>query len=206
VSDVAACRVEGLSVSYDGVLVLDAVSLQVLPGQVLAVIGTNGSGKSTLLRCMAGHEEPSAGRLWVVGERVRLGVSNPHLTVTADAPALAGERTAWEHAAGLPSDAFAELLTGFGIADRADEPIEQLSRGTRQKVALALALCRPADLLLIDEPFSGLDAAGRAAFLRQLERVRESGAAAIVATHAVNRVHEFADQVLDLGSDDPSEA
>lgn len=201
---VAACEVLDLSKSYEDVPVFQGVSLHVRPGQVLAVIGTNGSGKSTLLRCIAGQEEPSSGTIRVAGVPVRSGQPNPRITVTADAPTLAGDRTAWEHAAGLPSDAFAELLTGFGIADRADEPIEQLSRGTRQKVALALALCRPAELLLIDEPFSGLDTAGRAAFLRQLTRVRDAGAAAIVATHAVNRVHEFADEVLNLGSDEPA--
>ncbi len=211
-SEVPACEVDRLSKYYGDVPVLDELSLRVMPGEVLAVVGPNGSGKTTLLRCVAGLADVSAGTIRIGGEELIAARDQPSLrrrmAVAADEPALYDDLTAWQHARFVAGawgvrdvgPLFAELLDGFDLALRADDQVGLLSRGMRQKVALALALCHPVDLLLVDEPFAGLDTAGREALLRQLERVKHEGGAAIVATHALARVADFADTVLDLGA------
>jgi ABC-2 type transport system ATP-binding protein len=205
-----ACEVRGLSKSYDGVPVFTGVELRVMPGEVLAIVGPNGSGKTTLLRCIAGIAEAQAGTVAIAGDELKPDTDQPEirrrLAVATDEPALYEDLTAWQHARFVGGawgvadidPVFAELLDGFDLSARGNDPVGALSRGMRQKVALALAFCHPSDLLLIDEPFSGLDVRGRQTFLRELSRARARGGAAIVATHALNRVEEFADSLLNM--------
>ncbi|MGH3744792.1 MAG: ABC transporter ATP-binding protein [Mycobacteriales bacterium] len=213
----AACTVRGLTKSYDGVEVFPAVDLDVPAGEVLAVIGPNGSGKTTLLRCIAGLLDVTGGTVEIGGVRVEPNSDQPEvrrrLAVATDEPALYEDLTPWQHARFVGGawagddwdDRFAELLDGFDLADRGDEQVGTFSRGMRQKVALALAFCHPADLYLVDEPFSGLDARGREAFLGQLHRVCATGSGAIVATHALSRVREFSHSVLDMAPGETGE-
>ena len=208
------CTVGGLAKDYDGVSVFSGLSLRLMPGEVVAVVGPNGSGKTTLLRCLAGLATPTAGMIRIAGVEVQANLDQPYvryqLAYAADEPALYEDLTAWQHARfiagvwGFPGvePIFSRLLDGFDLTSRADEQVGRLSRGMRQKVALALALCHPAKLLLIDEPFAGLDARGRRTFLEQLAEARAGGCAAVIATHALARVSQFADSVLDLTGGD----
>jgi ABC-2 type transport system ATP-binding protein len=204
------CEAVGLAKEYDGVFVFSDLSLRLIPGEVMAVVGPNGAGKTTLLRCLAGLATPTGGTIRVAGVEVQANLDQPYvryqLAYAADEPALYEDLTAWQHARfiagvwGFPDvePIFSRLLDGFDLTSRADEQVGRLSRGMRQKVALALALCHPAKLLLIDEPFAGLDARERRTFLEQLAQARAAGCAAVVATHALARVSQFADSVLDL--------
>jgi ABC-2 type transport system ATP-binding protein len=206
-----ACDVQGLSKYFGGVPVFENLDLRLMPGQILAIVGPNGAGKTTLLRCIAGLADATAGEISIAGQLVDPGRDQPEirraLGVAFDEPALYEDLTAWQHArfvAGAwgvrdAAPIFSELLEGFHLSDRAHDQVGLLSRGMRQKVALALALCHPADLLLVDEPFAGLDAAGRDAFVRQLGRIRSRGGSALVATHALARVEDFADAVFEMG-------
>ncbi len=208
------CEVNGLAKDYGGAAVFTGLSLRLMPGEVVAVVGPNGSGKTTLLRCLAGLATPTEGTIRVAGVEVQADLDQPHvryqLAYAADEPALYEDLTAWQHArfiAGVwgvqdVEPIFSRLLDGFDLTSRADEQVGRLSRGMRQKVALALALCHPARLLLIDEPFAGLDARGRQTFLEQLAQAQAAGSAAVVATHALARVSQFADSVLDLTGGD----
>ena len=115
----------------------------------------------------------------------------PDMTLRQHGRFVAG---AWD----TSDDGFEELLQRFGIGHVIDEVPATFSRGMRQKSGLALAFLRPSSLLLLDEPFSGLDDAGRHSFLALLRERCEQGAAAVVATHARARVSGFADQAMRL--------
>lgn len=198
-----ACVVAGLGKSYDGVPVLDNVSFSVAPGEVLALLGANGSGKTTTLRCVAGLLDPTAGTVEVGGVAVRAGTDQPDvrrsLSVVPDEPALYDDLTVWEHghftagAWGVAGweDTFDALLGRLGLLERADDMPVRFSRGMRQKVGLALAFLHPATLYVVDEPFSGLDATGRAVFVELLAEAQAGGAGVLLATHALGRAVEL---------------
>jgi len=200
--------VEGLCKDYDGRRVLGPLSFTVRPGEVLAVLGHNGSGKSTTLAAVAGVLDPSEGVLRVGDLVVEPGTDQPEhrrrVAYVPDEPLLFPDLTLQAHGAfvagawGVPDgpERLLGLLDRLGLVGAYDEVPATFSRGMRQKAGLALAFLRPADLLLVDEPFSGLDEAGRAAFLDLLREACAGGAAAVVATHARARVEHFADRAL----------
>ena len=200
--------VDGLCKDYDGRRVLGPLSFTLRPGKVLAVLGHNGSGKSTTLAAVAGVLDPTAGTITVGGLRLTPEVDQPEyrrqVAYVPDEPLLFPDMTLRQHArfvAGawdVTDDAFPALLDRLGIGHVLDDVPATFSRGMRQKAGLALAFLRPASVLLIDEPFSGLDDAGRAAFLALLKQACAAGAAAVVATHARARVEHFADRALRL--------
>ena len=203
-----ALAVAGLCKDYDGRRVLGPVTFTLRPGKVLAVLGHNGSGKSTTLAAVAGVLDPSDGTVTVAGLQLVPGVDQPdyrrQVAYVPDEPLLFPDLTLRQHgrfvsgAWEVPDDGFPALLTRLGIGHVLDEVPATFSRGMRQKAGLALAFLRPAAVLLIDEPFSGLDDAGRAAFLTLLAESCAGGAAAVVATHARARVEHFADRALRL--------
>jgi ABC-2 type transport system ATP-binding protein len=202
--------VDGLCKDYDGRRVLGPVSFTLRPGKVLALLGHNGSGKSTTLATIAGVADLSEGSVRVGDleltpdkdqpdyRRLVAYVPDepllfPDLTLRAQGAFVAG---AWEVEDG--EDRLEELLDRLGIFDVIDEVPATFSRGMRQKAGLALAFLRPASVLLIDEPFSGLDDTGRTTFLELLAEACQGGAAAVVATHARARVEHFAQRAIRL--------
>ncbi len=209
-TDPLACSIRGLAKEYDGRRVLSDLSFDVQPGAVLALLGENGSGKSTTLAAVAGVLEPTTGEISVGGLLLAPGTDQPEyrrrVAYVPDEPLLFADLTvrqhgsfvagAWAVADGEPL--LMELLTRFGIEDVVDDMPATFSRGMRQKTALALAFLRPATLLLVDEPFAGLDAAGREVFLELLHERVEQGCGALVATHAQARVEHFADAAIAL--------
>lgn len=201
-------RVERLSKTFPGVRALDAVDLQVGSGEVVALLGHNGSGKSTMLAVVAGVLDASEGQVRVGDLTVETGTDQPEhrrrVAYVPDEPLLFPDLTLRAHGAfvagawGVPDGEhrLLGLLDRLGLADAVDEVPATFSRGMRQKAGLALAFLRPADLMLVDEPFSGLDDAGRASFLALLAERAGEGSAAVVATHARARVEHFADRAM----------
>jgi molybdate transport system ATP-binding protein len=187
-----------------GALDLD-VALQVPAGACLALAGPSGAGKTTVLRIVAGLLKPDRGlvccgdEVWtdLPPERRRCGY------VFQDY-ALFGHMTAWKNVAyaGVSRARAHELLDRFGLAARADAKPGELSGGERQRVAVARALARDPDVLLLDEPLSALDARTRAAAARELAGVlRESGVPALLVTHDFHEAAQLGDRVgvLDHG-------
>lgn len=203
-----ALAVNGLCKDYDGRRVLGPISFKLQPGKVLAVLGHNGSGKSTTLAAIAGVLDPSEGTVTIGELQLVPAIDQPEyrrqVAYVPDEPLLFPDMTLRQHgrfvagAWGVEGDRLEELLERLGIGHVIDEVPATFSRGMRQKAGLALAFLRPAQVLLIDEPFSGLDDAGRAAFLGLLKQSCEAGAAAVIATHARARVEHFADRALRL--------
>jgi len=194
--------IEGLGVSFertDGgrLQVLDGVDLTVQAGEVVSIIGPNGCGKSTLLRVIAGLLSPESGRVTVDGS-VGLAFQEPRLLpwrTTASnvvyplelAGISATDRIARANAA----------LELVGLADFADARPSQLSGGMAQRAALARALVLEPDVLLLDEPFSALDALTRERFdVDLLDRWVKPGTTIVAVTHSIAESIFLADRVI----------
>ena len=202
----AGARVEvaGLSVSYGaGALALRDVGFSAAAGQAVAVLGPNGGGKTTLFRALLGEVPATAGTARVHGatayvpqtERSRLDFPVSALDV-----ALMGaySRTPWyRRIAGGDRAVARTALDRVGLADRAGTRFGALSGGQRQRVLIARALVQDAGVLLLDEPFAGVDRASEEAIMGILDELRGEGRVLLIATHDVEQARRW-DRVLCL--------
>ena len=189
--------VSGVRKSYRKRPVLREVSLQVHPGEVVAVTGENGAGKTTLLRICAGLETPDRGS---VDRDAAVGYCPQE-------PALLDLLTAGEHvalfAAGQPcrrgetAKAGLELLAFLGVPAAARTLARDLSGGARQKLSLALALLGQPGLLLLDEPYQGFDHGSYLDFWHHADVWRAEGKGVVMVTHLLTEMHRV-DRVIEL--------
>ncbi len=191
-----AARVRGLSRAFGGRVVLDGVDLDIAPGEFVAMLGVSGTGKSTLLRALAGLDREVTGELSVPGP-VAVAFQEPRL--------LPWRRVLANVSLGLRvPDARAvagRALEEVGLTERAGAWPLTLSGGEAQRAALARALVREPSLLLLDEPFSALDALTRIAMHRLVLRLWERHRPAVLlVTHDVDEALILADRVLVLAS------
>lgn len=194
-----ALLVEEVHRAYGGVPALGPVDLQVATGERVALVGHNGSGKSTLLRIVAGLLEADGGSVEIAGWPSGDIHARATTSYLPDDPVLYDDLSVVEHVEYVSrlfgGDGFDDYAEGvaekLGLSDRLDDLPSRFSRGLRQKASLLLGLARPFSLLLVDEPFVGLDAPGRLALLDLLDEVHADGAAVVVATHDP----EFVDRV-----------
>ena len=194
-----------LSKSYGDRPALEPLSIDVLPGQRVALIGHNGSGKTTLMKMAAGLLSPSTGSITIDGAPAGSETARRALSWLSDTPVFYDDLSLWEHlqyVAGMHDVADWEdrangLLDRVGLTHRKDDLPLTFSRGLRQKAAITLALIRPFKLLLVDEPFVGLDANGKRALLELFALAATEGATQVVATHELSFV-EQSDRLIAL--------
>ena len=180
-----------LSKSYGDTSAVGPVDLTIEAGQRVVLLGHNGSGKTTLLRIAAGLLESSTGSVTVFGSPVGSIEARAATSYLGDQPVFYDDLSLREHLEYIArlhgrddwQQRADDLCDRLGLATRTDDLPSTFSRGLRQKAAIALAFVRPFELLLIDEPFVGLDLAGRSALLELLDREHRRGAAIVVATH-----------------------
>ncbi len=177
---------------------LDDVSFSLAPGQTLAIFGPNGAGKTTLLKVLAGLIRPQGGSVHVAGGRRAIGWIGHqshlygHLTVRENL-------LFWASLYGVPAASraprAAAVMQRLGLADRAGQPVWSLSRGLLQRAAIAKALIHAPQVLLLDEPFTGLDLAAAAELRTLLGELRGAGRVLVLATHNVDEGVELATDV-----------
>jgi ABC-type multidrug transport system ATPase subunit len=192
----AAVTADGLTKEYGGVIALAPLDLTVAPGQRVSLVGHNGSGKTTLIRMLAGMLEPSAGSARIGNHSAGSLPARAALSYLADQPVFYDDLSVREHLEYVARlhgvddwEPRAEhLLQAVGLTPRADDLPLTFSRGLRQKAAICLALVRPFEVLVVDEPFVGLDAAGREALLALLDEATAAGSTLVVATHELATV------------------
>jgi iron(III) transport system ATP-binding protein len=198
-----------LSRAYDGLAAIDRLSLTVETGRIGCLLGPSGSGKTTVLRCIAGFERPDAGEIladgerlsgpgvWVPPERRRIGMVFqdyalfPHLDALGNVGfGLQGLRGADRRGRAM------EMLRLVGLAGQAAKLPHELSGGQQQRVALARALAPRPRLVLLDEPFSNLDAEVRMDLAQQVRAALiAEGATALLVTHDQREAFAIADEI-----------
>jgi ABC-type multidrug transport system ATPase subunit len=187
---------------------LHRVSLACDAGTILGLLGPNGAGKSTLLAILSTLLAPTSGRVRY-GEhdarsagpmlRGRLGLLGHDLYLYPELTARENlEFFARLYGLARPRDRADGALAEAGLADRADEAVSGFSRGMRQRLALERALLHGPRLLLLDEPFTGLDDASGHALVRRLRGLRDAGAIVIAATHDLDLAEGLLDEVVIL--------
>jgi zinc transport system ATP-binding protein len=199
-------------VAYDGRPVLRDVSLTIAAGEVVAILGANGSGKSTLVRAVLGLVPVQSGTIELFGTAQRafrswerIGYVPQRMGATSGVPATVGEVVAAGRLArrGIlrptrPADRAAVLaaLTAVGLADRISDPVGTLSGGQQQRTLIARALAGTPDLLVLDEPTAGVDAASQEAFAVALRQFVSDGGTALLVAHELGPLHPLIDRAV----------
>ena len=199
-------RVEGLHKHYGDSVAVDGVDLTVGPGTHLLLAGANGAGKTTMLRLLAGLTVPSAGLVRLDGEdprrspagRRRLGLVSHQTQLYDDLTARENLRF-YARIYGVPARSADLALDRAGLSGWADVRVGVLSRGMQQRAALARATLHDPEVLLLDEPFTGLDSTASAAVTADLEeRAASAGSSTVVVTHKVAEVARTTNRVVVL--------
>jgi ABC-2 type transport system ATP-binding protein len=200
-----ALQTKGLVRRYGDLTALGPLDLKIPVGQRISLIGANGSGKTTLMRLVSGLLEPTDGTVEIMGQPVGSLEARAEISYIPDDPVLYDDLSVREHiqylgplyGAGNWQEYGDELMQRLGIAHRADDLPSGFSRGLRQKTSLAIGFLRPFSVLMVDEPFVGLDEPGRVALLGLLDDVASSGSTVIVASHQLELVQR-ADRCIAL--------
>lgn len=205
----ALVDVRGLVVEFGSVRAVDALDLRVTAGASVALVGRNGAGKSTSLRVLAGVLPPSDGEIRVAGVDARREPRRAREVVgyCPDVGGLIPRATPWEHlqlAASLRrmppgwEDRARDLLERFDLAGAADRVTSGFSHGMGRRLSVLLAAFHEPAVLLLDEPFDGVDPLGVEATLEEVRRARLRGAAVLVSTHLLSLAVAACDEAVVL--------
>ena len=194
-------NVRTLSRFYGDFTAVDRISFTVNPGEVLGLVGPNGAGKTTTLRCLAGIIAPSAGTVEIAGYDMQKDPvpAKQALAFIPDEPHLFDHLTVEEHlrfVARLYGVADAEqriapLLEEFEIADKRKALSTELSRGMKQKLAIACGLLHDPSVLVLDEPLTGLDPGGMRRMRETIASRAKAGASVVLSSHLLTLVEEL---------------
>ena len=196
---------------FDDRLAVEGVSFEVAPGEIFALLGPNGAGKTTTLRMLAGLIEPSAGTVSVDEQPMTRRTAarlRSRVGFLTEAPGLWDRLPVRQnllvyarlHSLSDPDRAVDRALDAFGLASRAGDPAAQLSKGLKQRVALARTLLHGPSIVLLDEPTSGLDPEAAREVRDLVLRLRDQGRAILLSTHNLDEVDRVATRVAVLRS------
>ena len=198
-------RIEGVTRSFGPVKAVDWLSLSLGAGEVMGFLGTNGAGKTTTIKMLLGLIRPSSGSVTVFGGnpaepavRARVGYMPEVATYYPylNAYELLGF---YGGICGLDAKTVRaradELLEAVGLADAAKRPLKTYSKGMRQRAGIAQALLHDPDLLVLDEPFTGLDPLARIHFRELMHRLREQGKSIFFSSHELGETELLCDKV-----------
>lgn len=204
-ADEAVLDARGLVREFGALVAVDGIDLALAGGDFLTVFGPNGAGKTTLLSLLGGRLRPSAGEVRIAGEPLDFGDTGwrSRIGVLSHQGMLYAHLTAAENLRffgrlyGLDDlgDRIPERLAQVGLADRADFLARQLSHGMRQRLALARALLHDPDVVLLDEPYTGLDPYAASVLRDVLASLKDGRRTVVMVTHNLSQGLELSDRI-----------
>ncbi|CAK0750025.1 Nod factor export ATP-binding protein I [Gammaproteobacteria bacterium] len=212
-SSLPVFRIHGLTKRYGSDTVVDGLNLEVHPGECFGLLGPNGAGKTTTLRLLLGHTPPTAGSIEVLGYsiprearamRTRVGVVPQQDNLDPDFTVLENLRTYASyfglHGAELEAR-LSELLELVALTAKSNAGVQQLSGGMRRRLTLVRALVNRPELLILDEPTTGLDPQARQLIWQRLRALLATGTTLILTTHYMEEAERLCDRlaILDHG-------
>ncbi|EPR77153.1 Manganese ABC transporter, ATP-binding protein SitB [Leifsonia rubra CMS 76R] len=211
-ASVPAIAVENVTVHYGDVRALDAVNFSIAPGRICGLIGMNGSGKSTLFRTITGMIRPdrgtvtlggmtpararSAGAIGYVPQSEEVDWAFPISVRDVVMMGRYGHMGPTRRARAADRAAVAEALERVELTDLADRQIGQLSGGQKKRAFVARGIAQGAEILLLDEPFAGVDKRSEATITALLRQLADDGATVFVSTHDLNALPALADEAI----------
>jgi ABC-2 type transport system ATP-binding protein len=201
VTDVPAIELQGLTKSFGSVRAVRGVDLTVRPGEIVAFLGPNGAGKTTTIDMMLGLSRPDSGTALVYGMEPGTAVRHGLVSAVMQSGGLLKDLTVEETlrlTASLFSDTrpVDDVLVRAGISDIADRRVVKCSGGQQQRLRFAMALLPDPELLVLDEPTTGMDVTGRRDFWAAIREDAEQGRTVIFATHYLEEADAYADRIV----------
>ena len=187
--------------AYGSVPAVDGISLTVAPGEVVAVLGPNGAGKTTTIDIMLGLAQPDRGSVSVFGGTPQLAIAQGRISAVMQTGGLLKDLTVAETVR-LTGSLFthtrpaAEVLERAGLTDKADRKVGKCSGGEQQRLRFAMALLSDPDLLVLDEPTTGMDVGGRRDFWGAIRADASRGRTILFATHYLEEADAYADRII----------
>jgi len=200
--------VTNFSKQYRDFTAVKNLSFSIEPGQILGLVGPNGAGKTTTLRALCGIIPPTSGQLLIAGHDIVQApiAAKQNIGYIPDDPRLFDTMTVWEHlaftAAAYKLTDFEEnaeaLLLSFELTHKRDTLVHNLSRGMRQKVAIACAFLHDPKVILFDEPLTGLDPQGIRGIQQAIRERAQAGAAIIISSHLLSLFENLCTHIMVL--------
>jgi len=194
---------------YRNFRAVNDISFQINPGEIVGLLGPNGAGKTTALRCMAGILRPTYGQILINGHDIVQDQARAKagLAFVPELPSLYELLTVDEHlrfvamcfnSLDIYEQRKDELLDRYHLSQKKNELVATLSKGMKQKLAIACAFVHNANVLMLDEPIIGIDPAGVAEVKAELVRAKQAGCTILVSTHLLDTAERLCDRVLIL--------
>lgn len=198
--------VEDVYKSFGKEQVLRGVSIRIGPGKVFGVVGNNGCGKTVLMKCICGFIHPDKGRIYVNGERIGKDRDFPKNTgIIIETPGFIPNMSGYANLKLLASlngkisrQRIKEVLKEVGLGKNMHKKVGKYSLGMRQRLGIAQAIMEDPDVMILDEPFNGLDKNTVVEMREMLKRFKEQGKAILLASHNVVDIEELCDNVLEM--------
>ena len=196
-----AVELTGVHKSFGHVHAVDGVDVHLSSGEIVAILGPNGAGKTSTIDIILGLSRPETGRVKVFGMEPRQAISRGLVSAVMQTGGLLRDLTVFETAE-YTASLFArsqnprEVLRTAGIADISDRRVGKCSGGEQQRLRFALALLSNPDLLVLDEPTTGMDVEGRRGFWAAIRKDAENGRTVLFATHYLEEADAYADRII----------
>jgi ABC-2 type transport system ATP-binding protein len=198
--------VEHIYKSFGKEYVLQDVNLKISFGHIFGIVGNNGSGKTVLMKCICGFMQPDKGDIYVNGEHIGHGCDFPkNLGLIIETPGFLPNISGYKNLKILASlkgkigkQEIINTLNRVGLDPAMKKPVSKYSLGMRQRLGIAQAIMENPDVLILDEPFNGLDKTGVLQMRSLLKELKSQGKAILLASHNAKDIEELCDEVHDM--------